>query len=140
MDFTRLRTPTVRVHALITLLLGVLYAIYHVLWFGRAEAPFITPDWLVAAQLAWGFVSFAMIFLYQREDRSPVLPALYVTFTGATYSYVWFLEASRGAVRDEMVPTWWKVISGVVGVVLALEGFRQTRISRPIAQVATTRF
>lgn len=122
-----LATAAVKAHAVVTLLLGLLYVVYHLLWIGHAEAPFETPGWLVTLQLSWGILSFVMIFVYQREERSPVLPALYVTFTGATYSYVWYLGSVRGSVTDEMVPTWWKVGSAVVGFALLMEGTRQLR-------------
>lgn len=127
-------SAAVRLHALLTLLFGALYLFYHPLWIGRPEPPFPTPEWLVAAQLAWALISFGMIFLYQSEGRSPVLPALYVTFTGATYSYVWYLGASRGTVEDEMVPDWWKIAAGIIGLVLLLEGARQLRLRIPLEE------
>lgn len=120
----------VTIHAAVTLGLGLLYVIYHALWIPQPEAPFQTPEWLVVAQLAWGIASFGMIFVYQRGDRSPVLPALYVTFTGATYSYVWYLDSVRGRVDDAMVSTWWKVVSALVGFALLMEGTRQLRRKR----------
>lgn len=120
-------TAVVRVHAAVTLLLGLLYVLYHLLWIGQPDAPFATPGWLVTVQLSWGLLSFGMIFVYQKLERSPVLPALYVTFTGATYSYVWYLGSVRGSVEDAMVPTWWKVGSALVGFILLMEGTRQLR-------------
>lgn len=129
-----IKSAAVRFHALLTLLLGALYLLYHPLWIGKPEPPFPTPGWLVAAQLAWGLISFGMIFLYQSEGRSPVLPALYVTFTGATYSYVWYLGASRGTVEDDMVPDWWKIAAGIIGLVLLLEAARQLRLRETVEE------
>lgn len=129
-DADATRVAAVKTHAVVTLLLGALYAVYHALWIGSPEPPFPTPEWYVPVQLSWGFISFGAIFLYQRANRSPVLPALFVTLTGATFSYVWYLEVTRGTVSDELVPTWWKVITGFVGLVLLMEGVRQVRLGR----------
>ena len=116
-----------RIHALATALLGALYLVYNGLWTGQALPPFVTPPWLVYGQLAWGLLSFAMIFVYQRVERSPVLPALFVVDTAATYSYAWYLGAAEGAVMDQSVPDWWKVLAAVMGLILFLEGVRQAK-------------
>lgn len=116
-----------RAYGVVTALLGLLFVVYNALWIGHPEPPVPTPVWLVLFQLSWGVVSFSAIFLYSNVQRSPVLPALYVAYTAATFTYVWYLGATRGTVLDEMVPTWWKVVAAAVGLVYLVEGGRQAR-------------
>ncbi|MDX1582771.1 MAG: hypothetical protein R3338_04150 [Thermoanaerobaculia bacterium] len=119
-----------RIYSATTAALGLLYVVYNALWLGRPNPPFQAPLWLVLGQLTWGLVSFGMMFLFEKDRRSPVLPALYVVYTTATFGYVWYLGISRGTVLDEMVPGWWKVIAGTIGLVLLIEGVRQARRPR----------
>ena len=105
----------VRLYGGVTAIIGVIHIVYNVLWLPRVKEPFPVPQWLIFFELAWAFVSFGVV---ARRTRGSALPLAvsYVVYSAFALTYSYWLGSTYGGVRDEMIPTWWKLLALAVGV------------------------
>ncbi|MEO8216923.1 MAG: hypothetical protein ABI718_07565 [Acidobacteriota bacterium] len=105
-----------RMYAIVTGLLGVTQVVFNGFWIHRLEIPFLVPQWLVYFELAWAFVSFAVLLTARHSGRATLLAGSYVIYTGFAVVYTVHMGVTHGAVTDGMIPDWWKILAVTVGL------------------------
>jgi hypothetical protein len=116
-----------RLYGAITAIIGLIHFVDNLLWLRTVAQPIPTPRVLTWFEMAWGFVSFAVVLRRSGDNRALPLAASYVTYLALAMGLSFWIGTTRGDVTDEMIPTQWKLIAMIVGAWFVVGGVRLAR-------------